>query len=107
MITQLTVNELDDWLKSDRPSPLVLDVREGWEIETCALPEFKHIPMGLVPAQLDELDPEQEIVVMCHHGIRSYRICTVLEENGYEKIYNLQAGINAWAELIDLEMATY
>lgn len=107
MITQLTVNELDDWLKSDKPSPLVLDVREGWEIETCALSEFKHIPMGLVPTQLDELDPKQEIVVMCHHGIRSYRICMVLEENGYEKIYNLQNGINAWADLIDPEMATY
>ena len=107
MITQLSATELDNWLKGNKQAPLVLDVREGWEIETCALPEFKHIPMGLVPEQLGELDTQQDIVVMCHHGIRSYRVCQVLEANGYEKIYNLQGGINAWADLVDPEMVTY
>jgi len=107
MITQMTATELDEWLKSDRESPLVLDVREGWEVATCALPEYKHIPMGLVPLKLDELDPKQEIVVMCHHGVRSYQICRILEAKGYEKIYNLQGGINAWADLVDPEMVTY
>lgn len=107
MITQLTVTELDDWLKGDKQSPLILDVREGWEVDTCALSEFKHIPMGLVPEKLDELDTKQEIVVMCHHGVRSYQICLVLQAKKFEHIYNLQGGINVWAEVIDPEMVTY
>ena len=107
MITQLTVMELDDWLKGNKQAPLLLDVREGWEVETCAMDEYKHIPMGMVPLRLDELDPKQEIVVMCHHGVRSYQICRVLEAKGYEKIFNLQGGINAWADVIDPEMVTY
>jgi rhodanese-related sulfurtransferase len=107
MIKQLTAPELDDWLKGDKPAPLVLDVREGWEVDTCALPDTKHIPMGLVPLKLDELDPDQEIVVMCHHGVRSYQICRVLESKGYEKLFNLQGGINAWADLVDPDMVTY
>lgn len=107
MITQLSVLELNDWLKGDKPSPQLLDVREGWEIDTCSLPDFKHIPMGLVPLKLDELNPDEEIVVMCHHGVRSYQICRVLEAKGFKKIYNLQGGINAWADLIDPDMVVY
>jgi rhodanese-related sulfurtransferase len=107
MITQLTVIELDDWLKTDKQPPQLLDVREGWELETCSLPGFKHIPMSIVPLRLNELKPDQDIVVMCHHGVRSYQICMVLQEKGFAKIFNLQGGINAWADLIDPEMVTY
>jgi len=53
---------------------VLLDVREGWELNICALPGALHIPMGQVPARAEELDPEQELVVICHHGVRSLRV---------------------------------
>lgn len=104
---QMTVRELQERLAAPGEKPLILDVREGWELNICALPGSTPIPMGQVPARLDALDPEQETIVVCHHGVRSLRVAWFLESRGFRKLYNLQGGVDAWAREIDPAMHTY
>ena len=104
---QMTVRELKERLARPGAKPVLLDVREGWEINICALPAAVHIPMGQIPARIGELSHEQEMVVVCHHGVRSLRVAHFLESRGFSKLYNLQGGVDAWAREIDPAMHTY
>ena len=106
-VQQLQVRDLKARLDQPGNTPLLLDVREAWEMQRCALDGALHIPMGQIQARLDELDPEQEIVVVCHHGIRSNSVANYLARNGFTRLYNLAGGINAWAREIDKNMSTY
>jgi rhodanese-related sulfurtransferase len=104
----LTVEELAEWLAdSSRPAPVLLDVREGWEYETCHIQGSLLIPMSSIPARQEELDPEGAIVCICHHGARSMQVGAFLERAGFEQIVNLTGGIHAWAMQIDSSMPTY
>ncbi len=99
---QMTVRALKERLAQPGEKPVLLDVREGWELNICALTGALHIPMGQIPARVDELDPEQELVVVCHHGVRSLRVSHFLASRGFSKLYNLQGGVDAWAREIAL-----
>ena len=104
---QMTVHELQELLTQPGEKPVLLDVREGWEINICALSGALHIPMGQIPARIEELSPEQEMVVVCHHGVRSLHVAHFLASRGFSKLYNLQGGVDAWAREIDPAMRTY
>jgi len=92
----LTPQQLADWLEDpSRKAPLLLDVREGWEVETAALPGVVHIPMYDVPARLQELDEDADIVCICHHGMRSMQVAMFLEQNGCTQVFNLSGGMDA------------
>jgi rhodanese-related sulfurtransferase len=104
---QMSVRELKERLAQPGDKPVLLDVREGWELKICALPGVLHIPMGQVPARITELDPQQEMVVVCHHGVRSLRVAHFLASRGFSKLCNLQGGVDAWAREIDPAMHTY
>jgi rhodanese-related sulfurtransferase len=106
VIKAITVQELREALKQKNP-PLVLDVREGWEIKICALPTFLPIPLGELPNNLHRIPQDRVVVVLCHHGIRSYRAAVFLKQNGFEGIVNLTGGIDAWATEVDLKMVRY
>ncbi|MDF3838098.1 rhodanese-like domain-containing protein [Cupriavidus basilensis] len=100
--------ELAQWLAdASRPRPVLLDVREGWEVQTCAMPGITHIPMGQIPARAAELDEEADIVCICHHGMRSMQVAGFLERQGFAKVYNLTGGIDAWAHQVDPAMPKY
>lgn len=87
---------------------VVLDVREPAEIDIAHLNGTKLIPMGDVPARAhQELDPEQHIVVMCHHGVRSANVAVWLQQQGFEKVQSLQGGIDRWSREIDPKVPTY
>lgn len=88
-------------------SPLLLDVREAWELEVASLPGAVHIPMGEVPARLAELDRGRDIVVMCRSGGRSLSVARFLEAQGYASVANLTGGVLAWAREVDPSLATY
>jgi rhodanese-related sulfurtransferase len=106
----LTVHELSNWLarrSSQECAPVLLDVREDWEVQTCALPGSTHIPMGEVPARTDELDTSAPVVCICHHGMRSLHVATFLERQGFTDVYNLTGGLDAWARQVDLQMPVY
>jgi rhodanese-related sulfurtransferase len=86
----------------------LLDVREPWEIETASLSGAKVIPMGDVPSRAhQELDPEDYIVVVCHHGVRSMNVTAWLRQQGFEKAQSMRGGIDAWSRSVDGKVSTY
>lgn len=87
--------------------PLVLDVRESWEVELCSIAGSEHIPLGELPSRLGELARERVIVAVCHHGMRSAHATAWLRANGFDRALNLAGGIDAWARRIDPEMKVY
>jgi rhodanese-related sulfurtransferase len=107
MIRQLTVSELKQKLEQKSDKLVVLDVREPWERNVCALPGAVTIPMREVPTRTAELPKDVEIAVLCHHGIRSQQVALYLERAGFDKLSNLAGGIDAWAREIDTKMPTY
>ena len=90
-----------------RPKPFLLDVREPWEYETCKIEGSTLIPMNTIPARLQELDDDADIVCICHHGARSMSVAAYLERNGFTHITNLTGGIHAWAVQVDSTMPQY
>ncbi len=104
---EITPTELKEYLTIANPPPLLLDVREVSEYAICHITGSRHIPMNLVPQVQGELDPEQETIVICHHGMRSARIANYLQQIGFSKVFNLAGGIHAWACEVDPSMRTY
>ncbi|MGO9303133.1 MAG: rhodanese-like domain-containing protein [Candidatus Korobacteraceae bacterium] len=87
---------------------VVLDVREPWEVEVANMAHHKHIPMNDIPARCNqELDPENHIVVICHHGVRSMNVTAWLRQQGFEKVQSLRGGIDRWARQIDPKVPAY
>jgi rhodanese-related sulfurtransferase len=85
---------------------ILLDVREEWELKVASVPNIVHIPMGQVPARLNELDPQKEVVVLCRSGRRSWDIAAFLQQHGFRAV-NLAGGILAWSRDIDPSIPTY
>ena len=106
-MNELHPKELKSYIGKAANPPLFIDVREQWEYDVVHLADSKLIPMAQLPAQLDELDQNAEIVVICHHGIRSRAAALYLEQQGFKKVINLKGGIDAWAKDIDHNMPTY
>ncbi len=103
---QVDVNTLAELLHSPRP-PVLLDVREPWECEICSMPGATEIPMAQIPNRLDELDRDAHTIVICHHGMRSAQVTAFLDQAGFTQACNLAGGIDAWARVVDADMATY
>jgi rhodanese-related sulfurtransferase len=86
----------------------LLDVREAWEYEAARIAGAKHIPMGDIPARAhQELDPDDHIVVVCHHGVRSLTVTNWLRQQGYEKVQSMRGGIDGWARTVDPKVPLY
>ena len=104
----LTAHELSTRLgDASRPRPVLLDVREPWEFDTCSIDGSTPMPMNSVPVRLAELDEEAEIVCVCHHGVRCMHVAHYLERNGFTNVMNLTGGIHAWAVHVDPSMPQY
>jgi rhodanese-related sulfurtransferase len=109
---QIPVTELAaDCASRAEARPLVLDVREPWEVRHAPLrlaeAEVVHIPMGEIVARLDELDPERPVRCLCHHGMRSLQVAHFLERRGFTDVANVHGGIDAWSALVDPGVARY
>ncbi len=103
----LSPRDLKVYLDQADPAPLLLDVREPWEYQRVHLPDSRLVPMGRIPTELDGLDRQREIVVICHHGIRSRQVAYFLESRGFQDVINLAGGIDAWARDVDTDLPTY
>ena len=103
----MTAQELQAHLQTRQSEPLLLDVRESWEYEKCHLENSLLVPMRQIPAAINELDPDRETIVICHHGIRSRSVAMYLANNRFSDVINLTGGIDAWAKEIDHSMLTY
>ena len=95
-------------LRSQPHAPVLLDVREQWEYDTAHLDASLLMPMGEVPSRAyNELDPDQPVIVMCHHGARSLNVTMWLRQQGFEHAQSLAGGIDAWSRAIDPTVPRY
>lgn len=106
--------QLQDYLtqfSGNEPAPLLLDVREPWEFEYCHIEGSVLIPMGKLAAKIDSLEAEigftRDIIMICHHGIRSRQMGYYMEQAGFKSITNLDGGVERWAEDVDSAMRRY
>ena len=106
-MVHMTPSQLLGYLQRATTKPVLLDVREPAEIEICAIEGSINIPLARIPESLSKLDPEQEYVLICHHGMRSQRAGAYLEGQGFEKLINLTGGVEAWACDVAPEMSRY
>lgn len=108
---QISPSELAEWLaassRKERIDPVLLDVREPWELEICRIDGALAVPMATVPPRLQEFDPDADTVVVCHHGVRSFQVALFLERNGFSSVYNLAGGIDAWSYDVEPSMPKY
>lgn len=105
-IKQLSAIELKNKLQEKEPL-FLLDVREPFEFAHARIDGSVLIPLNQIPQRLRELDFDQEIVVICHHGIRSMQAANFLTQVGFKKIINLVGGIDAWSLECDSTVARY
>lgn len=106
MVEELSVESLKARIDAGE-TPVVIDVREGWELEISSLPFARHLPMGQIADRLGELDPATPIIVMCRSGGRSLQVGQYLESRGFRSVANLTGGILAWGERIDPSLRPY
>lgn len=86
----------------------LIDVREPWEIATAHIEGSVAMPMGDVPSRAhQELDPEERLVVVCHHGQRSMNVAAWLRNQGFEQAQSLRGGIEAWSTEVDPKVPRY
>ncbi len=117
---QIPVTQVTQWAQQqalDHPGqlPIVLDVREAWEVQTASIVNdevangFKlvHMAMRTIPARYLELDRAQPVACLCHHGMRSMQVAHFLVQNGFSNVVNIQGGIHAWAADQDPRVPMY
>jgi len=104
----MTPKELADRLQST-DIPRLLDVREPWEHARAALPNSRLIPLGDLPLRTEELDDWRavDVVVYCHHGIRSAHAIAYLRAHGFDRLHNLSGGIDRWSSEVDPKTPRY
>jgi len=111
-VPQLSVQDLAGFVADQVANePVLLDVREAWELQTARLDlpgaTTLHIPMHTLPARLHELRRTQPILGLCHHGARSWQCVAFLQQQGFEAVYNVAGGIDAWSRDVDHQVPRY
>jgi len=113
MVTQVRPSQLPQWIESvrDHGQAVVLDVREPIECQIASIKAdgfgLVAIPMGVLPPRLSELDPDQPIACLCHHGGRSMQVAAYLKARGFQHVANIAGGINAWSAEVDPNVPQY
>jgi len=103
---EMTAKDLKARLDSGRP-PILLDVRQDWETKLCRLPNALHIPIEEFELRVEELNPDDEIVVYCHQGVRSAAVANYLRGLGFRDVKNLEGGLDLWSRTVDPTMRRY
>lgn len=114
MIEQVRPAGLAGWIRTQAAGgapAVVLDCREPAELQAASVKpdgfELVAIPMGQIPQRLAELDPDQPIACLCHHGTRSQQVALFLAANGFARVANIAGGIDAWSAEIDGSVPRY
>jgi rhodanese-related sulfurtransferase len=84
-----------------------IDVREPIEHEMANIEKAELLPLSTFNDWIDTLKKDEEIVVMCHHGIRSANVCMFLVRNGFKRVFNLDGGIDLWSKQVDGNVPRY
>ena len=117
MIPQLMPSDFAAWAATlpEGVVPVVLDVREAWELQTASVQAagftLMHLPMREIPDRLAALSLtpglDHPIACLCHHGMRSQQVAMYLAQHGFTEVVNLQGGIAAWAQQLDTSVPQY
>jgi rhodanese-related sulfurtransferase len=87
---------------------ILLDVREPWEFDTAKIEGSRLMPMGEVPSRAhQELNPEERVIVLCHHGVRSLNVTVWLRQQGFDHAQSMRGGIDAWSRIVDGKVPVY
>ncbi|MBS1807228.1 MAG: hypothetical protein JST84_03440 [Acidobacteria bacterium] len=106
MIAVITVEELK--AKQDAGESFrLIDVREQHEYQYCRIPGAELKPLGQIAQWIHDLDPAEELILQCHHGMRSQRACMMLASQGFTNVKNLTGGIDAWSLSVDASVPRY
>jgi rhodanese-related sulfurtransferase len=105
-MSEITPQDLKTLLDG-RQAPLLLDVRQDWETRLCRLPNAVHIPIEEIELRVEELSPDDAIVVYCHAGVRSAAVAEYLRALGFRDVRNLAGGLDLWARTVDPTMRRY
>jgi len=107
MIESISVSDLKREIDNGTARTL-LDVREPWEYELCRIDTSINIPLSQITSRIEHLDKDSDLVVICHHGSRSFQAACYLQSVGFNaRLFNLEGGIDAWADTIDRQMSKY
>ena len=102
---QLLPTQLQERIKS-QPDLILIDVREKDEFSYANMGGL-HIPLSELSNSINQLNPMNEFVVICHHGIRSAQAVRYLNTCGFDKVYNLTGGIDRWSLDVDPQVPRY
>ncbi len=107
-MSSVTPLQLAEQLRGPSP-PALLDVRNPGEHAFAAIPGSRLIPLGELSERTDELEDwrDREVVVYCHHGIRSAHAIVLLRTAGFTRLTNLSGGIDRWSEEVDPALPRY
>jgi rhodanese-related sulfurtransferase len=113
MPVQISPSALFDWISQMQAfgQPVLLDVREPWELQTASVTPvgvtLMRIPMGELGSRLHELDRSKPVACLCHHGVRSLQVANFLQHHGFAHVVNISGGINAWSQELDPTVPRY
>ena len=96
MINEIEVAELAQ-LKETGETVRVIDIRQPAELNAGIIPGAEALPMHIIPLRMDELKRDEKLIMVCRSGARSAQACMYLQQQGYEKVFNLRGGMMAWA----------
>lgn len=94
-VKSMSTAELKDQL--NRKDVQLIDVRTPGEFKARNIRQFKNIPLNTLPANLNSLNKEQEVIVICQSGMRSSNACKILKKSGFKNITNVRGGMSAWS----------
>jgi sulfur-carrier protein adenylyltransferase/sulfurtransferase len=103
---EITPQALAERLMTGEP-PELLDVREPYEWSIARLPDARLVPLDVLPDAVETLDPGAELIVYCHHGVRSAAAVAWLRERGFARARNLTGGIDRWSREVDPSTRRY
>jgi len=96
-IKEIEAPELAKWQGEKADKLRIIDVREMGEIAAGTIPGAVPMPMASIPVRMNELDKNKELVFICRSGARSAQVCMFLQQQGFDKVYNLRGGMFGWA----------
>jgi molybdopterin/thiamine biosynthesis adenylyltransferase/rhodanese-related sulfurtransferase len=104
---EISVEETQRLLATAPGDTILIDVREPYEFDICAIGGAEKIPMRQIPEKLVDLPRDKHLLIHCHHGGRSLRVTEYLRAQGFSRVSNVAGGIEAWAERIDSSLRRY
>ena len=108
MVEEISAREAASRRETAPPGEcILLDVRENEELRICRIDGALHIPMNDIPRRMGEIDRRKEVIVVCHHGQRSYNVAAFLKQQGFPTVKSMAGGIDAWSVEVDPSIPRY